>query len=1077
MNIIRYDAEAYLKIAQKLSSIDTAEFDRFSDELTRYIQSNERNNNEEIRKKVTAARTLLTLVGENGKLRKLKEDMGVVAQRLQEKLEDPELKRIEMEDFEEFSAFDRLSEMIDPPEGTPGIDKALTDFLESDNFSAYRSNSSLKNLSGAVTACKFARESHKIIESRYEIDKFQRQPNGELFQYTEEKDSFNARIEPLHLVYHGTLSLADIDQKILEQNSEIDRINNRLEQAYVEFFKEKQQRENVRKEVERLESELKIVVRDGNAEINRVNSEQAQRDNEQRKSDTAKAFDMMQEFHHDLRLKAGEDWLTVRANEAKRKVEQLRVKKTELDAQFDPDIIAEKLSANKGEHKEAAKGNLLDLFYCRVKSKEEEKNWLYAGSQLKALLFSQKGNEDAMKMLFAKNENEFVEYYENYLARDPEMAKEIHELTYGIRHNCPDKSIFQMDETDLDQKIATLQSRIKQRQKASMQERYDNELYDAVTKYDRLEKKILQAQEDSRNLDINSTAFSNLQKELNNMVIERKEKMQILENYGLSIEEVKEMIALSDKYINGEIHAMEYEKTRKQYQDAVQYDTLCREKLAKAKWCYDILKDQPAFKEDKKNEVLVKHLFAEQKDESRIETDQNFARSKQEAIEQIDKDYRKKAEGYVVKCRELKEQIEAKKEYLKQGSRTTADYLADTLKEKDDALERLDNLKKKKAVITGIHQAYYGEGKLHEKAMKAKQAYDRLDPNAGEKAYRSLYEQIEAFRRDYLKDWKDSYRNNPDKNSTFYKAIKTALDAFGTYEELKKMSEEQIREKVRDLNGAATTYTAEKLSQRGHWLPSSQRRYRLDYAARITNFCAKETEMILENMKEKDYPFWNKSAKRHMKELSDEKFDQLDQNGLTGYMSRDSVTRQQDKEVIDLLKQQIETKVQGCVWELKEKGPYLTEDDMIWGAFTVALGDKLKDTLNDYAHVKALYDKNGMTSIKKWVKDRLDNLQQDAADKKSELLKDDVYKNYFKEQAAILKNKTQTKNLDVHDFRKLFDRSFFTANGIAKNKEELQKKYSEWSKAQKKAEPKKEEPKKNAQPGANQEAKGPAKKP
>ena len=249
MNISRYDATAYQKIAQKLSQIDTAQFDRFSRELTGYIQSNQRSRNEEIQKKVASARKLLTLVGENGILRKLKEDMGVVAQQLETRMNATQGDRIDIEGIDEFSAFRTLSEIMDPPEGGRGMDAELTEFLEADDFSAYRNNSPLKNLSGVLADCRYARQSHKIIESRVEIIRFQDRLIGPLAPYDKAKEDFDNEAEPAYLAFGGNFDLADIEQKISEKTRQIENIDKRIDLAYEEFFAEKQERERVKKEM------------------------------------------------------------------------------------------------------------------------------------------------------------------------------------------------------------------------------------------------------------------------------------------------------------------------------------------------------------------------------------------------------------------------------------------------------------------------------------------------------------------------------------------------------------------------------------------------------------------------------------------------------------------------------------------------------------------------------------------------------------------------------------------------------------------------------------------------------------
>ncbi|MCR5417366.1 MAG: hypothetical protein K6E84_00440 [Lachnospiraceae bacterium] len=111
---------------------------------------------------------------------------------------------------------------------------------------------------------------------------------------------------------------------------------------------------------------------------------------------------------------------------------------------------------------------------------------------------------------------------------------------------------------------------------------------------------------------------------------------------------------------------------------------------------------------------------------------------------------------------------------------------------------------------------------------------------------KGIYDKVNELKRSFT-----FARNNPNPdpkagNSNKYNAIYTALESFGTKQDIEKLSPDELREKFRVLSKAASDYKTAKLNQKLHFkiFASKQRTFRLAYADEVTTFCKNETALL-----------------------------------------------------------------------------------------------------------------------------------------------------------------------------------------------------------------------------------------
>ena len=1013
------------ELAESLRNIDVSNLAQIERHLNNYIRSNQNSRDPEKKKKVDAAKILLPVFKANGIMASIKQYMGEAADTINADLAEMEEKNapdIIPEEAERKlivdMAFNHLSKMVINGKSTDitQIENAFTTFMESDNFAEYHSDSPLRKMTEPLKACVNAYHGYEQVWNGADQKRFlEDHPTPVDSIKNAWKDHSVKFVEPLIAAYGDNLSLTNAEDEIKTLPSLV-TMGNEIEDLWDEYGAALEKETIAQNDLKEYENEIKSTEKEYDKEIeSSVKGEKLKLSQEEKKlyletlASLSLAYDKTKEG---LSMEPPVKVDLIAEGERDRKALEDATQNLERVKQsYNTDHYLDSLLSNAGADKEASSIVLKNFINENIKAKQEEEKWLQInanyttfrnafGDDTVIMNFLISGDRDLAKQGLDKLENEY------HKSNDPEK-----QTKYEIAATCQSnilnvmnlntEEVFNFDgKGDQKQYMEMLDKKLS---KKPEEVRYnfgkENQILRAYTSYKKTKndlKKVtsdLQAEaEKGENADVNRIA--ELNENLKKLSDRNSEYQQKLMSVKINDPElVKEAQDFALRKVNREkddikVAEDNLKAVRKKAKDTVKTADKLKNAIVTAK-------KSPMIMQYKEIAAFINILESKDPDYSKMPaSNQVFQDAYDQKEVNIKNNRSRKAEELGRKLVELNEKKKNAEEVLKnKKSDEILEKVTQKAIERDKLAKKYEKLQKQDTRMKGliIKTKEYFKPKYN----TFKQLSDDTPRDMTQGAYKRIYEEIEKFKGDFSKCMRDDYaRSNGKKNSTEYKAIMTALNAFGTEEEFNKLTAQQVAGKLGDLKKAATDYKAKKLDEtRLIW--SHQRRYRLDYADRIAKFADGEQKNlpILERIDEKNNT-------KQIKDLYDE-FENLNPNGMTklpgggekvkeNSMVMTQIRLKQSAQRIVKIQENIDKKLKDIDQKMKETAaPLNTNADNIKDEDLAVILLKLdtlrqmKEKLRDPdllaengvdKHITAVGKQLKDENFNKYIKDKMDNV-------------------------------------------------------------------------------------------------------
>ena len=851
------------RISDNIQSQDLSFLPQVADYLTSYINKYKNSKEQSKLNKVAAARRLLPVVkSPNGILSKLKNEMTEDSKKINSYLEkadnDPNM-NIYVSDATEDGLLKGFRSMESySPDRLPDAQKALTVFMEEDDFAEYKTDSPLRKLEGVMQSYVDLGNEHQHIIADYERREIMDSGVTDMMKQAWEENS-RLNVAPLHAAYGSDLNPENARKESLKADKEVSSLRDEIFKLEREYEQNIVDMENAEEILKSCNDKLPRVEKELDEEQISVNVGASREQTAEELKRHGNAFAAVGRFYDELQKVKKEDPTRIidyrkeaADAEAKRVSAEARLKK--LMDESDPDRMIDGLVNNVDVGKETARQILKDHYNNVLTHRREENKWLEVKELVNQCTDILKDDERALNYLL--NDDSLMKAGYNRLEREyknsPDPQKQ--QLFDIVRHNVsriseltPGEKLFTYDgKTDQLDFIKELNRKLDEKAENARKEMNNDPIMSAYIGYKESDNQIRSYSEMIKKaaLENNAQQIGELTARMNELTEKRMEYGSVLQRYGINNEEMLEEVSqFAEKNIKRDNE--EIREAKDQLFEA--------EKEAKktAKVAKDLTAATEYFKNSKMDMLnkdmkdLVENIASENPDYSKLPDNNKF----------IEDDYYKTKDGR--KLGDSKKLQDLKREYSElTGQKKKAEeilandkrkQLNHTLTEKrlayDKALKNAENMRKKTRKIDSMI-------KKTKEFMKPK--YQGLEdtlvmsPKLNTKqAYSRIYDQVSKLREDFNKCMKDDYKKNPEeKNSNEYKAIKTALNSFGeTKADFEKLTGQEIYDKLGDLERAANNYTREKKSQT-RWFPSPQRKYRLAFSDRVERFAKDEGRIL-----------------------------------------------------------------------------------------------------------------------------------------------------------------------------------------------------------------------------------------
>ncbi|MCR5339212.1 MAG: hypothetical protein K6E75_11720 [Lachnospiraceae bacterium] len=861
------------KIADTLKDIDVSGLNQVERYLTSYIRSNENSQDQEKQKKVNAAKILLPVLKHNGQLAFIKSTMEESAQAIQNEIESHNGQDIEYgeRDFQNLSipmGFNKLhdimieGERVDPSQ----IEAALATFMEADNFAEYHSDSPLRKVNMQIKDLANAFHATREIEDCIQQQRYiSEQKPGDTMKNVWKEHS-EKLVEPLFAAYGDNLSLTQAEEEMrkLPQAAGLAQEIDQLRDEYVKALtaEEKAAAEMVQYDREIADAEKKYKEKVDNY----TKSEEvkwSQKEKELYWKALAELHAAHKEIQEGLAKKPPVKVEPFAEAEADRLAyEAAQNKLADTKKEYDDKAFLNKLCANAGAEKEMLTQILGNFITESIKARENERKWQVIHMTYKH--YQELFHDDPVIMNFLIGTEEKAmeglrKLEKEYNVKDDPEKQNLYDLAISSRSTIMKLMDNKMEEIfnydgGVDQKtyMAELEKKLSENDLNARRDFDKNNQIKRAYKGYRNTKQKLEELSEKANSVTDENEAEEIRKQIKKQMDLNADYLQKLMVVGIKDPDmVKDAVEYADKkYYSSEIQIGDAEK----FEDAARKKAIkSREKAKKLKDAIEVCKKSKFIMSYKDIETFINILESENPDYSKLPQDRQvfqnaYDRKKENIINERDR-AKEEAQHKLSELRTKKQNTE--KVLKEKKSEKILDKMTEKAMQKQKLAEEYHKLDRKNTLMKGLIPKTKEFMRPH--YTNFHEEYNKVPKDKTGEAYKRIYEEIEKYRNDFGKCMRDDYARNPEgKNSTEFKRIRTALNAFGqTREEFDKLSIAQIQGKLDELKDAADDYKRLKLQEK-RLIWSHQRRFRLDYADRISKFADHEKEWSLPILQRND---------------------------------------------------------------------------------------------------------------------------------------------------------------------------------------------------------------------------------
>ena len=1030
------------KIAETFAETELDSLPQIERYLNSYIHSNESSKDAEKIKKVEAAKILLPFFKQNGRLQSIKNNMGNLPADVDSELErlkdKPELlDAMEEENLGIVGSINSLRGVVvgDKDYDIPQIEEALTTFMESDNFAEYHSDSPLRKMVKPMKMC---------VEAHYAMDQLKTGVDQINYLETEPEnymknawDEHSRKFtEPLFAAYGDNLSLtfAENELKKLTGLGTIQKEIDSLRDEYAKALQEEKTASAAKNEYDSQIVELRKAYEKESASA--VKGErQKWSQNEKRTygnalAQLANAYDKVIEARQKDPNAFYNPFEEAQRDNAAYEKAQRDLEETKR--RFDTDVFLEGMfGAEEQGKKEALKytvGKYMDEYALSL---QEEQKWMEIYSSYTTYMNNFGDDPVIMDFLISNDPDKELaglrKLEKDYNIKDDPAKKQLYDFAVSCRsriNELPEKDrneLFSYDgKEDLQSFMQKLGERLMDKTtRARSDFEKDNQVKRAYEGYkntkDALAKYTKQLQDEAGKGDqANAETITDLNKKMQEQMEKNSEYIMRLNQIGIMDPDViRQAGTFTETKVREESSAIsaaqsKAEAARKKANESRQF-------ADKVKNAIDTAKKSPLIMEYKQIAGFMDMLQTNSKDEKMIPTSkQPFEDAYHQKNVIIKQESSRVAQELNAKLADLeKKKAQADKILGEKKSEMLLDKLTQKALEQKKVARRYEALNKQdvrmKDLVTKTKQFMEPKYKIFY------DEYEKIPKGKTAESYSRIYKELQKFQQDFSKCMRDDYARDPNgKNSPEYKQIKAALDAFGAEKDFNKLSVEQLKGKLSNLKTAATEYKRLKLKEK-RLVWSHQRRYRLDYADRISKFA--EQEMLV------NLPVLEDSKDAQSTQRMEEAYKEYEKRDPNGMMMKagGGQKKKDDKTVINGLRlrtkpsrireieaavenkeKAIDEKMEDAVRELNTRNG-LKEEDLARLLFKLDTLQQMKEKLKD----PDLLSKNGvekhLSDIGKQLKDK--NLNE-YVDAKIKSIETDRYR-----QMARMMDKNMVTNL------------------------------------------------------------------
>ena len=846
--------ETYKKIFDSFKAVNTNRFPEIRNYLQAYVNQNTNSQDPAKLRKVEAAKTLLKVFADQANLKHIINSYQGDNNAAIEELEHDHAFHDDEGDFplSEFmhqlmpghplKLLESLNQVADETITVLDAEQALNTFLTEDNFAEYEAKDS--PIRAAIPIIKTAVDAYKanqMIERTAERKAYNVEDiSGTVSAKWDQVKKDNANV--LYACY-GTENLTlkaankerdDAFKEVQKIDKEIAETQKKLDEDYEKQSYADEIMNTVAHRVVDLEKEVE---RERNSVQRGEKRDRAIQD----KREFEKALKAISDAQEEFTKKPGENYATLLAK-AQADLEEAQRNHQNMVDNTDPSKRID-LLMKQGGVSAAQKNKLTELYNNELAGIREEEKWANVLANVQQFRTAFGDDPEIMKFLIGDGDREAdgADALRRKYSSDDPMFKLAANIKGTVHELLGQNDILAYDgKGDLNTYVDNAQKKLVENMDAARKSRTKNSLKAAANGIIRMDKKLGQLKEELNNSGNDAEKMIELNKKIQETMSRRGEYHAKLVEEGFKDEEIIKSVAALAKELAPKTVAKQVkeakdkieatEKTVKDYTQKQQDIVSAIETFNK----YPELRETKGFKE------FERYLTAEKPDPKDIIKDMKVFKP---AYETIKPNFEL---GNSPELRRLEDELSEARikvhnaEKASQGLKTKEHFnkLIKLKIEKRKAQKKLDKAGDK------VHRM---EAIVHKTRTDMKDSYDRMysDLNNMPESNVDSFYQIQAFKEDYSKCMRDDYKANPERmNSPEYKAIMTALKGFGeTKQDFRALSDQDIIQKMIALKNASTHYAEEKRGQYFHFKPTPQRKWRLDYADKITEYCKRQLEI------------------------------------------------------------------------------------------------------------------------------------------------------------------------------------------------------------------------------------------
>ncbi len=866
------EALVYKNIAASFKGMNTNRFPDIINYLERYVNDNENNQgDEEKQKKVAAARILMQAFTQNGRLKEIVDSM-------QQDTDTQIDQIIEKNDWNVFLGLDELKKEnvfkslqylghLNAGENQEEnqnisiekLDEALDTFLVSDNFQEYEASDS--PVRSAIPMIKAAADAYRAIRV-LENNANRREYNRDIAEPVRSEWGKIKRDEAkTFYVIYGTehMSLKETETDVAGVYAQAEKIETDIleaerncQNALLRELEANKTLEGLDAQIRRLESEL---------EQEKEAAKRPERVREARnREDAVKNAIKVVLDAYDEAVKSPDKNFLIRAKEDQEAHVKAQTNLKTVRAQANVDQRIDELMKQYNVSPEK-KQKLMDLYQSEYKWYQEENKWRQF-----------KSNIEQYQLVFGQD-NTMMLFMVGTMIKDKKLTSEgfqAIEKTYdavSAEFGLAGKTTTEVDtfleegkrgllppyQGDVDQYMKDVLETVSKNAELARHKSAENTLKGLLISIQFDDRQLISLQKELVKAGDNKEKIQQLAEKVSKITTHRGEYQNKLLSEGFKDEQLlKDVIALAQKQATTNQKEILDNATRKEKHTKIDAEESI-EKHKKIQAAVMVLNEYPEITKAGEYGNFVKYLESSKPDGKLI------PKNKKDIFPGYKKLLESLGSGNTEKIKMLEEKLAKVKKEKKKAEETIK------ASQSEASFKNYIGLLEKKEILNRDLEYYRGKaGRLNRIVQntnsKMRAVYDKMyqdkeniPPRNTDTIYEAIYDQIEAFRKDYNKCLRDDYKADPDaKNSPEYKAIQTALAEFGASREaFREFSDDEIKQKLEALKNASDHYAHEKRGQWFHFIPSAQRKWRLDYADKITAFCNRQTTVTSNLMRMK----------------------------------------------------------------------------------------------------------------------------------------------------------------------------------------------------------------------------------